>query len=288
MKPLTIQLFITPTPAVGVRARADALSGALRAAGAHVILTQGGFDPLAIDETADQVCAVGGDGTLRYVIEAARKLDRRVGVSVYPVGTVNLVAMEYAYPRSPLAFARCLLSGVEGVRHVASVNGFPLLACASIGPDSRAVEAVSPALKRWFGRYAYVFAFLRVLMRWSRAKLVLHYDGRQIQCEAVYIAKGPFFAGPWSIAPLASGAEPSLHVVALPEASRWQFLRFAWAVLRRRVQDLVGPYRFVCAELLITGEAGIPLQSDGDVVSTLPAMIRMDVEPIWFAGACRA
>jgi diacylglycerol kinase family enzyme len=284
MKPPTIQLFLTPAPAFRVRARADALCGALRAVGADVILTQGGFDPLAIDEAADQVCAVGGDGTLRHVIEAVRKLDRRVSVSVYPAGTVNLVAMEYAYPRSLPAFARRLLSGAEGMRHVASVNGLPLLACASVGPDSRAVEAVSPVLKRWFGRYAYVLAFLHVLVRWPRAKLVLHHDGQQTQCEAVYIAKGPFFAGRWSIAPQARGVDPSLHVVALPEASRWQFLCFTWAVLRRRAQGLVRPYCFVCSELTITGEAGIPLQSDGDVLSGLPATIRIDGVPIRFVG----
>ncbi len=222
------------------------------------------------------------------MIEAVRKLDRHVSVSVYPAGTVNLVAMEYAYPRSLPAFARRLLSGAEGVRHVASVNGLPLLACASVGPDSRAVEAVSPVLKRWFGRYAYVLAFLRVLVRWPRAKLVLHHDGQQTQCEAVYVAKGPFFAGRWSIAPGASGAEPSLHVVALPEASRWQFLRFAWAVLRGRAQDLAGTCCFVCGELMITGEAGIPLQSDGDVFASLPATIRMDANPVRFAGTYRA
>jgi diacylglycerol kinase family enzyme len=284
MKPPSIQLFVTPVPAFGVRARVDALCKALRTAGADVILTWGGFDPLAIDEAADQVCAVGGDGTLRHVVEAARKLDRRVGVSVYPAGTVNLVAMEYAYPRSPPAFARRLLSGGEDVRHVASVNGIPLLACASVGPDSRAVEAVSPALKRWLGRYAYVLAFMRVLVRWPRAKLVLHHHGRQTRCEAVYIAKGPFFAGRWSIAPQASGAEPLLYVVALPQASRWEFLRFAWAVLRGQAQELTGSYNFACSELTITGEAGTPLQSDGDVLSKLPATISMDIDPIRFAG----
>jgi diacylglycerol kinase (ATP) len=284
MKSQTIQLFVTPAPSFGIRARADALCRALRAAGADVIVTHGGFVPLAINEAADLVCAVGGDGTLRHVIEAVRKLDRPVGVSVYPAGTVNLVAMEYGYPGSPSAFARRLLGGADGMRHVASVNGLPLLACASVGPDSRAVAAVSPRLKRWFGHYAYALVFLRVLLHWRRAKLVLHHDGRQTRCEAVYIAKAPFFAGRWSIAPQASGAEPLLHVVALPEASRWQFLRFAWGVLRGRVLDLVGPCRFVCGESMITGEAGTPLQSDGDVLSNLPATIRMNAKPIRFAG----
>jgi diacylglycerol kinase (ATP) len=277
-----IQLFVTPLPGFRSRAQAGALSRALSANGAEVILTESGFNALTIDERADQVCAVGGDGTLRYVVDAARKLDRTVGVSVYPAGTVNLVAMEYDYPRAPQAFARRLIEGVPQLRHVASVEDFPLLACASVGPDSYAVEAVSSRLKRWVGRYAYVFAFIGILVRWPRPKLVLRHDGEETECEAVYVAKGPFFAGRWSFAPQASGSEPSLHVVFLPKASRTQFLSFAWAIFRNRVKDLAGARHFRCNALTIASSMAAPLQSDGDVLAHLPATIRMDAEQIRF------
>jgi diacylglycerol kinase family enzyme len=283
MKPRTIQLFLTPTPGARVLARVEALSRALGANGIQVILTKSGFDPLVIDEEADHVCAVGGDGTLRHVVEAARRLDRSIGASVYPVGTVNLVAKEYAYPRAPKAFASRLASGVLEERHFASVNGLPILACASIGPDSYAVEALSPRLKRWFGRSAYLIALMGLLVRWPRATMILHHDGRQTKCEAVYIAKGRFFAGPWSIAPDASGALPFLHVVALPQASRLHYLRFAWAIFRHRPQALTGVERFTCNALTIEGAPATPLQSDGDVLAHLPATIRMEEDPIGFA-----
>lgn len=287
MKPRTVQLFVTPTPGARVSARVQELSRALGANGMEVILTRSGFDPLMIDDGADHVCAVGGDGTLRHVVEAAHKLDRPVGASVFPMGTVNLVAMEYDYPSAPQAFAQRLLTGAPSERHLASVNGLPLLACASIGPDSYAVEAVSPLLKRYVGRLAYIVAFARLLVRWPRAKMVLHHDGKRTECEAVYIAKGPFFAGPWSIAPEADGAQPFLHVVALPRASRSAYLRFVWAIFRHRVLDLPDVYRFTCDALEIESEtegaSTLPLQSDGDVLTHLPAVIRMEDKPIRFA-----
>jgi diacylglycerol kinase family enzyme len=283
MKPRTIQLFLTPTPDASVLARVEALSRALGAKGIGVILTKSGFDPLVIDEGADHVCAVGGDGTLRHVVEAARKLDRSIGASVYPVGTVNLVAKEYAYPSAPEAFAARLASGLLSERHFASVNGLPILACASIGPDSYAVEAVSPRLKRWCGRSAYLIALAGLLVRWPRTKMTLRHDGQQTECEAVYIAKGRFFAGPWSIAPEASGASPVLHVVALPVASRLLYLRFAWSIFRHRPHDLAGVERFTCNALTIEGAPATPLQSDGDILAHLPATIRMEEEPIRFA-----
>jgi diacylglycerol kinase family enzyme len=277
-----IQLFLTPTPGSRLRARAAALCRILEARGAEVLLTESGFAPLAIDPRADHVCSVGGDGTLRYVVDAARKLDRPVDVSVYPGGTVNLVAMEYACPARPETFARRLLDDPPKVRHFASVAGLPLLACASAGPDSFAVAGVSSEMKARLGRYAYVAAFLRVLARWPRPRLVLHHDGAVTECEAVYVAKGPFFAGPWSFAPEASGADPSLHVVALPVATRVAFARFVWAMFRNSVPDLAGAHRFTCRELTIGGPASVPLQSDGDVVAHLPVTIRMEADPIRF------
>ncbi|WP_404710792.1 diacylglycerol/lipid kinase family protein [Sphingomonas sp. MMS24-J13] len=277
-----IQLFLTPTPGARLRARAAALCRTLEARGTEVLLTDSGYAPLAIDPRADHVCAVGGDGTLRYVVDAARKLDRPVAVSVYPGGTVNLVAMEYRCPAKPEAFARRLLEGLPNVRHFASIAGLPLLACASAGPDSHAVAGVSSAMKARLGRYAYVAAFLRVLARWPRPKLVLHHDGAVTECEAVYIAKGPYFAGPWSFAPDATGADPSLHVVALPVATRRAFLRFVWAMFRNRVPDLADAHSFTCRELVISGPPTVPLQGDGDVVAYLPVTIGMEADPIRF------
>lgn len=283
MTPCTIQLFITPMPGRRLGARVSALCRALTAGGMRVIVTKSSVHPLAIDDGADHVCAVGGDGTLRYVVDAARKLGRDVGVSVYPAGTVNLVAMEYAYPKAPRAFAHRVLNGTPKLRHLASVNGVPLLACASIGPDSYAVEAVSSTLKRWFGRVAYVLAFLGILVRWPRPKMVLHHDGKRTECEAVYIAKGRFFAGRWSIAPQASGAEPCLHVVALPTVSRTRFLLFAWAIFRHRAQDPADVHRFTCHDLTIAGNAAAPVQSDGDVLVHLPATVKLEAQSIRFA-----
>ncbi len=91
MTPLKVQLFTTPRPGFRSRARAKALVKALRNAGAEILPTKSNVHPLAIHADAEHVCAVGGDGTLRYVIDAVGKLDRPVSVSSYPVGTVNLV-----------------------------------------------------------------------------------------------------------------------------------------------------------------------------------------------------
>jgi diacylglycerol kinase family enzyme len=181
------------------------------------------------------------------------------------------------------AFARRLRDAVPRPRYLATIGDIPLLACASAGPDSRAVAAVTPRMKRWLGRFAYVVAFLGVLVRWERPKLVLHHDGMRTECEAVYIAKGPFFAGPWHIARDAAGGDPLLHVVALPRASRADYLAFVWAIFRGRAHELTGLHRFTCRALTIEGDASVPLQGDGDILAYLPAAMAMEPAAIPFA-----
>jgi diacylglycerol kinase family enzyme len=136
------------------------------------------------------------------------------------------------------------------------------------------VAGLNPRLKRLIGRAAYGVAFLDVLIRWPRPKLRLEANGDTIDCEAVYIAKGLYYAGPWSFAPHAAADDPFLHVVALRRARRRDFAHFMWALLTRR--DLSGGanlVRFSCSALSLEGAGAPPLQADGDIVATLPVTI---------------
>jgi diacylglycerol kinase family enzyme len=281
----TVQLFVNPRAGFRAHARAQALRAALEALGAEVLLTKSVSDRLTVDDRADHVCAVGGDGTLRHVVEAARRARRTVSISTYPAGTVNLLAMEYAYSRDPRVFARRVLKTGQRRRHyTARIGQIPLLATASVGPDSYTVAHLSPRMKRLIGRTAYLVAFTRVLLRWPRTRITLLHDNQRTECEAVYVAKGRFYAGRWSFAPQASVGEPLLHVTALRQASRTRFLLFLWALLwHRPVEHLAGVHCFTCTELTLLSESAPPIQGDGDIVAHLPLSITLEAEALQFA-----
>ncbi len=281
----TVQLFVNPRAGFWSHSRTRALCRALEALGAQILLTKSVSERLTVDPRADLVCAVGGDGTLRHVVDAVRRAGRPIRIGVYPAGTINLLAMECDYPRDPDTFARRLLETGEPRPHFAARIGHtPLLICASVGPDSYAVEKLSPDVKRLIGRAAYLVAFCKVLMRWRRAKITLLHNGRRTECEAVYIAKGRFFAGRWSFASEASVGDPLLHVVTLQKATRTGFALFAWTLLRRRpVEQLAGVQCFTCTELTLSSDDAPPLQADGDIVAHLPVTIAIEAEAITFA-----
>ncbi|HYD38332.1 MAG TPA: diacylglycerol kinase family protein, partial [Allosphingosinicella sp.] len=232
----TVQLFYNRAAGGHCPRRLEALRAGFEARGASVILSECGPGlEMEVGDGASHVCAVGGDGTLRHVVQALARCGRTLPLSHYPAGTVNLLHRERPCATDPDRHAERLLGGAEGGRlHPASVGDSLFLACASVGPDSRAVAGVSLGLKARIGKLAYAVAFLRLLFDWRRAPIRLAWDGGETVCEAFYVAKGRYFAGPWSFAPEASVAEPRLHAVALATARRRDFARFAWALWRGR------------------------------------------------------
>jgi diacylglycerol kinase family enzyme len=253
--------------------------------GATVVLSVSADAPPEILDDVDHVCVAGGDGTVRHVASAVLHCGRPVTMSVYPIGTINLLARERLYPTDAGEFARLIMEEAACRPHYPVMTGDTFFfACASTGPDSAALAHCSMGLKRWIGRLAYVVAFIALLWRWPRQRIRLDVDGRHVECEAFYVAKGRYYAGPWSFAPACRVDDPLMHVVALKRARRLDFARLAFALLfRRSVAAVPGAMCFTATHLAADSEAALPLQADGDVVAHLPVRLSVGESPLSFS-----
>lgn len=276
--PMRIQLVSNPDSGSYSAPLIAKLTAELERQGATVL--PGESSPrqaLIIDPTAERLIVVGGDGTLRHVVAAVQASGRQIPVVPYPGGTVNLMQLEIRQPTDIARFVRLAMGQSEArTQHPVTINDTAFLVCASIGPDSEAVANVSVQVKRWLGKLAYVFAFISVLVRWPRHALTLTVDNEPLNCEAFYLAKGRFFAGPWSFAPAARVDEQALHLVTITHLSRWIYTRFMLAMLLGRpVQSIPGVHHQICRHLVVHADAAVPIQGDGDIVSTTPAHIAL-------------
>ena len=279
-----VQVIANPSAGRHKARRIGKLVAALEALGATVHYTECGRSPPPIREDATHVCVAAGDGTVRHVAGMVARAGHAVALSIYPAGTINLLAREAGYPADPAAFARLVLSSEPRRKHypVTLGDGY-FFACAGVGPDSFAVARVSSRLKRAIGRLAYGAAILGVLASWPRHRIVLNCGDAEIACEAFYVAKGRYYAGRWSFAPKARLDEPLLHVVALRTARRCDYARFVWALLRGGdVAALRNVAILTCTSLTATAEAALPLQADGDIVGELPATMTVGEAPLVF------
>ncbi|HYD24998.1 MAG TPA: diacylglycerol kinase family protein [Croceibacterium sp.] len=283
MKPV-VQLFSNPAAGPRKARRIAALARALEAEGATVIHSESAGSPPVIGDGVTHVCVAAGDGTVRHVAGAVARGGHDVTLSIFPAGTVNLLAMEAGYPRRPRAFARYVLASRPPRHHypVAIGEGW-FFACAGVGPDSLAVAGVSTSLKRRIGRLAYLVAVARLLHRWPRHRIRLAVDGHELACEAFYVAKGRYYAGRWRLAREARVDDPALHVVALARARRRDYARFVLSLALGRDLARLANVRIIAGTALhASADAALPVQADGDIVCALPVTLAVRELPLVF------
>jgi diacylglycerol kinase (ATP) len=277
-----IQVVHNPASGSFDAKRFAALTAAIGALGHDTVISVSGpGQPFRLETGVDHVCAAGGDGTIRHVAAVLHREATPPTMSIYPMGTINLVAREIGWPSDAKQFAQHIdiESKVARIWPVA-INENTFVACASIGPDAWAVDGVSTALKARIGRLAYGVAMVKALTSWRRPTLRVSADGAEFACEAIYIAKGRFFAGPWSFAPDARLDQPDLHVVALPVATRLAFIGFLLRLGIGGMDRWAGVRVLTCKSLSVECDQPQPVQIDGDIGCATPVRIAVTDRPI--------
>lgn len=233
-------------------------------------------------KSADLVCIAGGDGTARDVIA---QLDgcADLPVCIYPTGTINLIAREVGYVRNVTRFVQRIISAPpQRLHYVGRISDKHFLACASVGPDSLAVAAVSVDLKRQIGRFAYVVSLARMLWNWPRMSLRVRANGHIYECEAAFVLKGRYFAGPWTLASAADLCKPEFQLLLLRQARRRDYLRLMLFAATGFAFDRRSWSRMSCDVAEIDCEMAHPVQADGDIVAYLPVRFEISGTAVKF------
>lgn len=259
--------------------RIEALAAAFVAAG-HDVAEIDSYHAELPDKAAmaDCICIVGGDGTVRDVMARLQQLPVTPRVAVYPLGTINLIAREAGYVTDYETFVkRATSADAPNLFHAVTMNEGLMLVCASVGPDSAAVAAVTRDLKKKFGRFAYVFSAVRLLYRWPRHRIDVSVDGESHQCEAAYLLNGKYYGGRWSLDTIASLRSPSLQVLMLPTARRRDYLRLiASTILHPAFADPRWQRR-TGSSIELRSTSALPVQADGDITAVLP--VSLSIQP---------
>lgn len=242
------------------------------------------FDAARDAPRADLLCICGGDGTAQLVI--ARQADPAAlpAIAIYPTGTINLLARELGYPADPVKFA-LRLEQASQARPVplAAINGRAFLCCISVGADAHAVAGLSEGLKARIGRLAYVAAMARVLLNWRRHPIEVEHDNGTFTAEAIFILRGRFYAGPWTLDHAASLTEDHMRILALPTARRRDVARVALHALLGGKRPAAHWLSVASKRLSVRGTEAVAVQIDGDHAGTTPLEIAMTEHAVRFA-----
>ncbi|HEX3883610.1 MAG TPA: diacylglycerol kinase family protein [Stellaceae bacterium] len=225
----------------------------------------------------DVIVAAGGDGTVGAVVNGIADAPRPI--AILPLGTANVLAAEIGLPDGAAALAEIIAEGPARPVWPGRIGGRLFLTSAGSGFDADVVAAVDAGFKRRGGKLAFVWAALTCLLRYRERRLTVTADGVEHHASAVIATTGPLYAGRFVVAPAARLDEPVLHLVLLRGGGRGAVLRHDAAMLLGRLPGAASVTIRSARVVTITGDAGAPVQADGDIAARLPVTLAIADRP---------
>ena len=260
-----------------VFAPAAGLAGAARAAAAKAKAARSG------------VVAVGGDGTINAVAQAAHAEGCPMGV--VPQGTFNYFARTHGLPAEPGAAVLALLDGTPQPVQVGSVNGTVFLVNASLGLYPALLQD-REAWKARFGRSRWVAAGagLATLMREHRQlRLRIEQGGavRNVKTPTLFVGNNRLQLEQVGLAQVGCVEAGSIAAVMLKPigspAMLWLMLRGAFG----KLGDADDVESFAFQRMVVTPSRGDPgrrikVAFDGEVTwMRAPLQFEVAARPLW-------
>ena len=246
----------------------------------HASARAGDVERLAREAEPDfeAIVAAGGDGTVNAVVNGLAGMPRPV--ALLPLGTANLLAREIGLPRRADRLGELIATAPTQPVWPGRVEGRLFVMVASTGFDAETVGSVDPRLKRYAGRFAFIWAMLVRLWHYRPCELVAAADGAEHRGVGLIAVKGRFYAGPFIVAPGADPADPVLDLVLFHRGGRMAILGYAAALLLGRLSHSKHVTMLRARSVVVSGSRVLPVQADGEIVAHLPATIGIAEQPL--------
>lgn len=235
--------------------------------------------------------AAGGDGTVAEIVNRA---PAGVPVTVYPLGTANLLAGYLGIRRDPQEMARLLAHGTTIRLDAAAANGRIFLLMAGCGFDADVVHRLHRKRRgRRISYWTYAGPMLESIRRYRFPKLRVYCEAPAGETAApvqsarwAFVANLPVYASGLIVAPDAVGNDGQLDVCTFSQGTLWHGVRYIGHTLLGRHHRLPDYQRALAKRVRIEADRPVPYQLDGDPGGMLPLEIEVLSErlTLWVSG----
>jgi diacylglycerol kinase (ATP) len=221
----------------------------------------------AVEEGAELVVAVGGDGTIREVLNGIELNETILGI--IPLGTGNGF-------RHSTAISGQWEEALNGLNYwsprlvdIGRVNKSLFLNVVGIGLDAAVEQLASGKYHNLKGFLAYVPAFIEELASFKHFKASLNYNNHdQIIKDAllVLVSNGAYYGGQMCIAPQASIDDGKLDLTVIRNIQPTETALLAAQVLLKLPFNHDSVSLEKLTKITITADNDVPIHIDGEVV----------------------
>ena len=248
--------------------------------------------------TRTAVVAVGGDGTLNTVAQAAHAVGCAMGV--VPQGTFNYFARTHGLPADPAEATRLVLNSVPVPVQVAAVNDRVFLVNASLGlyPDlleDREAFKARFGRSRWVALWSAAVTLLRAQRR-LRLRILQGASAREVRTLTLFVGNNQLQLEQLGLSETGTGAEGStsdgqITAVILKPVGALAMIGLMLRGALGQLGEADSIERIVCPRLVITpsnmfGSRTVKVAYDGEVSwMNAPLTLRVLPEPLWLLKA---
>jgi len=227
------------------------------------------------------VVVAGGDGTINEAVQSLVGSEAVLGI--IPVGTANVLARELRIPLDAVEAARVLTMGHPrsidlGLITVPGERPRYFCEMVGVGFDAALMHGILPEMKQVLGKGAYVISAVSTSFTHRPVRMRLAIDGKRAS-RLVYmfiIANTALYGDDFlKITPDASVDDGLLTCTLFRSHSFWKAWWHFLGVALGRAHEMSDIERFDCRRLEIRGGQKAPIQVDGDLSGTTPAVIEV-------------
>jgi len=227
----------------------------------------------------DCYLAMGGDGTVMEVAEAAMK--NGVPMAILPRGTANAVAWHFGIPFDVTRALKVAIRGRPLRIDVASTPIRDFLLVAGLGYDAHIILDATRELKRRFGFLAYLYAALKNIGR-GRYSFRVTLDGElpfRVRGAMAVIANIGTLA--WNIRMVrdVSPQDGKLDLVIISPANFGDFFRMVFLGMIGRLGRDPRVLIYKATRIRVECRPQAPLEIDGDTIEGMHREMQANVLP---------
>lgn len=222
-----------------------------------------------------RILSIGGDGTLREIVEGA--LTTGVDIGVVPAGSGNDFSRTIGLPSDPLMSLDIALGRHVARVNVGEANGSVYINVAGCGFDAEVAALAAGGLRFLGGKLSYLASALVKLATYRPRVFRVCIDGECIsrRIYLVAVANGRFYGGGMMIAPDADPADGLFDICIVRAMPRARFAANLSKIYSG--SHITDPYVEMRRGRCVTVEADAPAQcqADGEIVAACPLEFRI-------------
>lgn len=216
-----------------------------------------------------KIVAAGGDGTVNEVVNGVG--ESGVGLGIFPIGTMNVLAAELGLPIKDLAVCwQIIQEGRQRWIDLPRANDRYFVQLAGVGLDAQVVRETDLGFRKNFGPLSYVVSLAQIAARKPPLLTVHTPDGETREGSFVLVGNGRYYGGPFHVFGKAAIDDGYLDVLVFKDLGVLDIVRYTQSLLFGNLSKMADVDYFQTPSLKVTSEGTVPVQVDGEVLFDAP------------------